>query len=257
MHSCLSGRSSCQQRRHGEHVRLFVPPRQRREFRVRPWILVMYRTFRTSLKGITRREYEIETRLHPHRAARRDRHHRHPGGDPFPGVRPGEGGGEGVELPEQRAPDRHRDDALRQRQRGRRPYHPRVRRPRRHLPACQAGKLTVGWMDLLAALREEAGAIFKDPADSSSAIVPVPASAVPARRTRPTPTATCTATPALEPRRSEPKLLRPQHEPRQQRSSTPPPSRRSSTPAPRSSCSTSLPTAVAASAAGLTNDVGV
>ena len=45
------------------------------------------------------------------------------------------------------------------------------------LPVCQAGKLTVGWMDLLAPY-VKSRAIFKDPADGSS-IASVPASAVP------------------------------------------------------------------------------
>ena len=52
------------------------------------------------------------------------------------------------------------------------------------IPACQAGKITLGWMDLLAPY-VKSPAIFKDPAESSSP-VPVPASA----------TALSTATPA-------------------------------------------------------------
>ena len=40
------------------------------------------------------------------------------------------------------------------------------------IPACQAGKLTVGWMDLLQPYVKNRG-IFKDPADGS-AVVPVP-----------------------------------------------------------------------------------
>ena len=52
------------------------------------------------------------------------------------------------------------------------------------LPACESGKLTAGWMDLLQPYVKNAG-IFKDPADSSS-IVPVsPSAPILAGATRP------------------------------------------------------------------------